>query len=117
EIQPNDQRNETESNENSDPERRISADTAELADRNQAVWQMLYVSRLLTVRPQLLPTQLDLTKEIVEENLRIAESDIKNPKKWLEKTEEKYPKQVETLILLANNRIQISIKRIVMEYF
>ncbi|CAK9268756.1 unnamed protein product [Sphagnum jensenii] len=89
EIQPNDQSNETESNENSDPECRISADTAELADRNQAVWQMLYVSRLLTVRPQLLPTQLDLTKEIVEENLRAAESDIKNPSNWLKKTKKK----------------------------
>jgi hypothetical protein len=89
EIQPNDQSNETESIENSDPECRISADTAELADRNQAVWQMLYVCRLLTVRPQLLPTQLDLTKELVEETLRIAESDIKNPLKWLEKTKEK----------------------------
>ncbi len=93
EIQPNDQSNETESNENSDRECRwISAETAELADRNQAVWQMLYVSRLLTVRPQLLPTQLDLTKEIVEENLTIAESDIKEPSKWREKTEEEVSK-------------------------
>jgi hypothetical protein len=36
-----------------------------------------------------LPTQLDLTKELVEENLSTAESDIKNPSNWLKKTKKK----------------------------
>ncbi|CAK9268758.1 unnamed protein product [Sphagnum jensenii] len=59
---------------------------SEVADRTKAVWQMLYVNRLLTVCPQLLPTQLDVTKELVKRNLARAEADIKDPSRWLENT-------------------------------
>jgi hypothetical protein len=59
---------------------------SEVADRTKTVWQMLYVNRLLTVCPQLLPTQLDVTKELVKRNLAQAEADIKDPSRWLENT-------------------------------
>ncbi|KAH9571781.1 hypothetical protein CY35_02G111200 [Sphagnum magellanicum] len=59
---------------------------SEVADRTKTVWQMLYVNRLLTVCPQLLPTQLDVTKELVKRNLAQAEADIKDPSRWLERT-------------------------------
>jgi hypothetical protein len=59
---------------------------SEVADRTKAVWQMLYVNRLLTVCPQLLPTQLDVTKELVKSSLAQAEADIKDPSRWLENT-------------------------------
>ncbi len=52
---------------------------SDVADRTKTVWQMLYVNRLLTVCPQLLPTQLDATKELVKRNLAQAEADIKDP--------------------------------------
>jgi hypothetical protein len=59
---------------------------SDVADRTKTVWQMLYVNRLLTVCPQLLPTQLDVTKELVKRNLAQAEADIKDPSRWLENT-------------------------------
>jgi hypothetical protein len=59
---------------------------SEVADRTKTVWQMLYVNRLLTVCPQLLPTQLDVTQELVKRNLAQAEADIKDPSRWLERT-------------------------------
>ncbi|KAH8970853.1 hypothetical protein BDL97_02G110700 [Sphagnum fallax] len=59
---------------------------SEVADRTKTVWQMLYVNRLLTVWPQLLPTQLDVTKELVKSSLTQAEADIKDPSRWLENT-------------------------------
>jgi hypothetical protein len=58
----------------------------EVADRTKTVWQMLYVNRLLTVCPQLLPTQLDVTQELVKRNLAQSEADIKDPSRWLENT-------------------------------
>jgi hypothetical protein len=49
---------------------------SEVADRTKTVWQMLYVNRLLTVCPQLLPTQLDVTKELVKRILAQAEAEV-----------------------------------------
>jgi len=47
---------------------------------------MLYVNRLLTVCPQLLPTHLEATKDLVKGNCAQAEADIKDPSRWLENT-------------------------------
>jgi hypothetical protein len=49
--------------------------------RYKAVWGMLYVCRLLTGIPELLPTQLDLTKELMTREFVQAELDIKGMKK------------------------------------
>jgi hypothetical protein len=62
---------------------------SEVADRTKTVWQMLYVNRLLTVCPQLLPTQIDVTKELVKESLAEAKEDIKDPSRWRENTRQK----------------------------
>lgn len=64
-----------------------SVDNYERA-RNKAVWAMMYVCRLLTTIPELLPTQLDYTKELVELEFAEAELDITDMKRWVDKTME-----------------------------
>ncbi len=82
-----DPRSETTDDMNSDqdpgPTQSVTTNS-EVADRTKTVWQMLYVNRLLTVCPQLLPTQLDVTKELVKRNLAQAKADIKDPSRWLQ---------------------------------
>jgi len=73
---------------------------SEVADRTKTVWQMLYVNRLLTVCPQLLPTQLDVTKELVKRNLAQAEADIKDPSRWLENTRQEVSELGEAIHVL-----------------
>ncbi len=72
---------------------------SEVADRTKTVWQMLYVNRLLTVCPQLLPTQLDVTQELVKRNLAQAEADIKDPSRWLERTRQEVSQPGEAIHL------------------
>ena len=54
--------------------------------RNQALWLMAYICRLLTVCPDLLPTHLELTKMRVAAELRLAHTQITKDTKWVEVT-------------------------------
>ena len=54
--------------------------------RNQALWLMAYICRLLTVCPELLPTHLELTRFRVAGELQLAHQQITKDTTWVEET-------------------------------
>ena len=54
--------------------------------RNQALWLMAFICRLLTVCPELLPTHLELTRFRVAAELQLAHQQITKDTKWVEET-------------------------------
>jgi hypothetical protein len=54
--------------------------------RNQALWLMAYICRLLTVCPELLPTHLELTRFRVAGELQLAHQQITKETTWVEET-------------------------------
>jgi len=67
-----------------------SHDSADVGDlRNRALWLMGYVCHLLTVCPELLPTNVELTKKLVAKEVEHVYFQITNDTNWMEDTRRK----------------------------
>lgn len=73
--------------------------------RNRALWLMAYVCRLLTVCPELLPTQLELTKKMVAKELDHFHNQVANTtNNWMEDSTRSKVARLKIPALTVGNR-------------